>query len=456
MKLILWLWNSPTFTTWGKLATQSIRLIAVTPLILTHFGETEIAAWYLFASLNLFGNIINQRIGLTFSRMISFAMGGAENLSPVKSASAKNTSDQCAPNWDSLERAYATVSTLQLAVTLVSTALAIAMGWFALTPMLQGYEAAADVWIAFSVIQATFCIAKIFGRYSIALWGMNYVALSNRWDTLINIASMLAGLLTIALGGGIASVAVAMQSLILAGVLRNYLLIFSVEDGRVARFRQYGFNRDIFLAAWPPLWKGFIGQFSNSGVIQLSGVIFARYGDLATVATYLFSLRIMQMLVHFTDAPLSSQQPKMSRMLASGDQEKLAALFYKRMPMALGLLALGVITLGVVGDPLLRVIGANISFMNRDLWFVFGGLILVQKALQLHCMFCACGNHVIYYWRIAISGLFSLVLLLLTIRSFGVLGIVLSMTVPYIMILNYGPLRETGKLLGTHAKYCRS
>ena len=84
-KSIVWLWHSPTFTTWGNYATQSLRLLLVTPLILTRFNETEIAAWYLFASLNFFGAVVSSRLGLTFSRMFSFAMGGADNLAPIKS-----------------------------------------------------------------------------------------------------------------------------------------------------------------------------------------------------------------------------------------------------------------------------------------------------------------------------------------------------------------------------------
>lgn len=74
------LWNSPTFTTWGNQAVQALRLLAVTPLILVAFDTTEIAAWYLFGSLTFFGSIISQRVGLTFSRMIAFAMGGATDL----------------------------------------------------------------------------------------------------------------------------------------------------------------------------------------------------------------------------------------------------------------------------------------------------------------------------------------------------------------------------------------
>ena len=35
----------------GKLAVQSLRLLLVTPLILTRFDEIEITVWYLFASI---------------------------------------------------------------------------------------------------------------------------------------------------------------------------------------------------------------------------------------------------------------------------------------------------------------------------------------------------------------------------------------------------------------------
>ena len=115
-KVLTWLWNSPTFTTWGNLGAQSLSLLSVTPLILTRFNEAEIAAWYLFASLNFFGLVVTGRLSLTFTRMLAFAMGGASNLEPITGKTERVKNGQ--PNWYAFERAYGTVSSLNFGIAL--------------------------------------------------------------------------------------------------------------------------------------------------------------------------------------------------------------------------------------------------------------------------------------------------------------------------------------------------
>jgi hypothetical protein len=132
--LCVWLWNSPTFTTWGKFLAQSLSLFAVTPLLLTRFDESEIAAWYLFASLNFFGTVLSQRLGLTFSRMFAFAMGGASNLSPITGKREQENDGK--PNWTAFERAYGTIGSINLAVGWVNVLIAFGMGWYGLNNIL--------------------------------------------------------------------------------------------------------------------------------------------------------------------------------------------------------------------------------------------------------------------------------------------------------------------------------
>lgn len=112
------LWNSPTFTQWSAKVVQPLRLLLVTPLILTGFSKDEIAAWYLFASINFLGQIVGSRVLLTFSRMIAMAMGGAKDLSPIIAAQRKSKTNE--PNWDSIFRVYRSLGFIQLIVAAIT------------------------------------------------------------------------------------------------------------------------------------------------------------------------------------------------------------------------------------------------------------------------------------------------------------------------------------------------
>ena len=162
------------------------------PLILSLFDETEIAAWYLFASVNFFGTILMQRIGITFVRMFSFAMAGSSYLGPIRQDNLSN-SKESSTNWDSLAKAYKTLSTLKFGLSWIVTLVTSIIGYIALNNLMVSYESSSHIWIAFSIFQLSTLVSFIFHRYSVLLRGMNYVALAARNEMIISLLSVVVG-----------------------------------------------------------------------------------------------------------------------------------------------------------------------------------------------------------------------------------------------------------------------
>ncbi len=442
---MVWLWNSPTFTTWGNYGAQSLRLLLVTPLLLTRFNETEIAAWYLFASLNFFGTTISQRLGLTFSRMLAFAMGGASNLGPIKRKRERENGGE--PNWKAFGRAYGTVGSLNLGIGWLNVLVALGMGWFGLSNLLAGYEAKGVIWIAFALMQFTSLLSFIFQRYAIALQGMNYIALSNRWGIVFSLMSVTFGSLTLWLGGGLIALVLVMQLFAVAGVLRNRFLLEQVEGGRVLGLQQYGFEREVFQWAWGPTWKGFVGQFGLNGSMQLTAIIYTSYGSKPEVASFLFAIRIMQTITQISQAPFSSVQPRMARLMARGDIAELTRLIRQRVIFTLTLTATG-IAFGAMALPeLLQLIGAKITFIPVRAWLVLGILTLIVRFDVLCCGVSAIGNQMVYYWDMAAAAVVSGLTFLLLGNSWGVYTPILLSTVPLVLILNFRPALRVKSIL---------
>jgi hypothetical protein len=441
----VWLWHSPTFTTWGNYAAQSLRLLLVTPLILTRFDETEIAAWYLFASLNFFGSIVSARLRLTFSRMIAFAMGGASNLAPIKGKCEQENEGQ--PNWESFERAYGTIGSLNLGIGGLNVLIALGMGWFGLSNLLQGYEAKGVIWLAFALMQGSSLLNFIFQRYGVALQGMNYIALSNRWGIIFSLLSIAAGSLALWLGGGLVTLVLVMQFFGVVGVFLNRFLLHAVEEGRVLHFRQYGFDREVFGWAWAPTWKGFIGQFGLNGSMQLTAVIYTGYGSKPEVASFLFAIRMLQTIIQIASAPFGSVQPLMARLMAAGDIEALGKLIRQRMGYTLALTAAGVVFGSVAIPFFLQFMGAKIDFIPVDAWLLLGGLTLLLRFDVLCCSVSAIGNEMVYYWDTAAAAVISAGVLLLLGNSWGIYTPIITSTIPLVLILNFRPARKARSIL---------
>ena len=115
---------------------SSLRFVILTPLVVTRLTEVEIAAWYLFGSLNFFGEMIQGRLGVSFSRMFAYGMSGADDLSPIRRQ--RTTHKEMGPNWSVLERAYGTIGRLNLFTSFTTFGVALILGWFALGELASG------------------------------------------------------------------------------------------------------------------------------------------------------------------------------------------------------------------------------------------------------------------------------------------------------------------------------
>ena len=335
-KTCRWLWHSPTFTTWGNYSVQSLRLLLVTPLILTRFDETEIAAWYLFGALNFFGTTVSQRLRVTFARMFAFAMGGSSNLAPIEGKRAKENEGK--PNWVIFERAFGTIGSINLGIGWFNVLIAMVMGWFGLSNLLIGYETKGVIWLSFALMQGSSLLNFIFQRYQVALQGMNYVALSNRWGIIFSLISIAAGSMTLWLNGGMVTLVLVMQFFSVVGVFVNRILLNTVEEGRVMRFRQYGFDREVFGWAWEPTWKGMLVAFSGNGVVQVASILASGRFPVSEVSSYLFTTRMLQTFQVVSFAPFGAVIPLMSRYLAHAEYSLLWRLVRQRSLVTIGVL----------------------------------------------------------------------------------------------------------------------
>ena len=446
------LWNSPTFTTWGGQLTKALRFLAVTPLVITSFSEVEIAAWYLFGSLNLFGEIITQRIGLTFSRMFSFAMAGSSDLSPItKSEDRSCTASE--PNWVLMHKLFATLGSLQTISALLTSGIAVLMGAYGLRNIASGTPEEASIWAAFLIMQFTGAVATTFNRYPVVLQGMNYVSLVNRWNILLSLFSIAIGFISLTMGAGIVVLSIVMQMIVPVRIFVTRYQVRRVENGKFQGAKEYGWDKSIISWAWPPLWKGFIGHVSNLGVIQMSGVILTRYGSVETVASYMFSLRQMRMIAMTSQAPFSSQMPKFSRLMAAGSLSELVTGVQKRTFISTMLMVVTCTGLGLLGPWFLTLIGSKVELLDPMSWMLLLLFFVLERFNVFNMAVCGIGNNIVLFWRQAVAGALSLVLMFALMPAYGALGAIFSMITATVLIMNWQPAVLAGKQTGVGAGF---
>lgn len=443
-KVLVWLWNSPTFTTWGNYGVQSFRLLILTPLILTRFDEIEISVWYLLSSISFFGTILNQRVTASFTRMLSFCMGGKSNLAPIKSIQKNKTDGE--PNWKSFKRVFGTISTLNIGVAIINILVACVMGYFALNNILVEYQSKASIWITFAMLQSTTFLAMVFQHYQIALISMNYVSLCNRWNILFSILSIIFGFITIIFTDSLLCLVCVIQALSIGSVVRNYYLLRSVENNRIFGIKKFCFDFEIFKWSWEPIYKGFLTQLSNIGVLQYGSIMITKMGDSTIVASYLFSVYLVQNITKISSAPLSSISPILGKLLASNQLHKLSKLYTKRVFFSVILLCFCFSVLLYL-ENILFFLDVQVNLLASRLLLLICILSFLQSSMNNAASICGVGNYVVMFWTAIFSSLISITLLSFIEPRSSLVLFILSIYLPRLFLYNVRTMHASACIL---------
>jgi O-antigen/teichoic acid export membrane protein len=445
------LWNSPTATTWGNSLVKSLKLLLVTPLILRLLSPEEIAAWYLFVSLTLFGDVIESRLVSTFSRMIAMAMGGATDVSPIKAGETARGGG--APRWQIVKEIYGTTGSLNALLAIALLIVALLLGWFGLQEIAARAADPLIIWTAFFLFTVTQYIQFLFQRYRILLVGLNEVALVNRWNVAMSLLSIAAGAVALSLGGNLLVFVAAMQAVVLLNILRMRFLVRHIDHGRFRNFPWRAWDSRALQSAWKPVARGLVTQLANSGSLKLGSVWLARYAPPDTAASYLFSLSLLMALREVSEAPFVSRIPQMTRLLVSGATQTLRDMCVKRLRVGSWLFFVGSILLACYAEPAMRLIGSNIDFLPQGVFFALSTLMLAQRFIAGSLMVSALGNHFVCVRLQILSFVVSVPLMAWLIPVMPLAGVLVAVFGPQLMLLLVRPSQFAAERLGVTPSY---
>jgi hypothetical protein len=337
-----------------------------------------------------------------------------------------------------MERLYGNVNLVYLVLAGVSLALLASLGTLALrAPISEVKTGAADCWVAWGVICVGTTVVFFGRKYAAQLRGMNYIALVNRWDTLFGLLGVLVSASVLLTGKGIVALAAATQLFAVLGVIRGRLLLHHVEEQRFRAFRYFSFDRELFQAAWAPAWRTGIGILGSSGVVQATGIIYAQFVQASALVPYLLALKIMTAIAEVSKAPFYSKIPVFSRLRAEGNVSGLGRRAGSAMEISLFLFGVGVLIAGVLTTPLLATIGADATFVGRDVWVLMAIVWYLERHHGMHAQVYSTTNHIPFYVPILISGVINLALATLLVSSLGIWAFPIALGVSNAMINNW-------------------
>lgn len=411
-------WDSPTITTWASLLARSLGLLLVTPLALRKFSTEEIAVWYLFLTLIGLQLLVDMGFTPSFSRVLAYAMGGMKKIEDIPAPGSRFESSG-APNWPFIAEIFSTMRTFYSRLAFGAAAALALFGTLALVRPIHQVQHPGQAWAAWVAILAATAVTFRNNLYSAYLQGINQIPVLRRWEAFFSVSSILLATLALALSGSLVLLIVTNQVWAVFGVFWIRRIAKNALSGSFQQSPQARFSPAILAAVWPPAWRSGIGVIMSNGMIQASGIIYAQFGPTASVASYLFSLRLMQAVSAFSQAPFYSKLPLLAQLYAAGKNAELLALARRGMALSYWIYVIGVTGIGLFANPLLTQIRAHARLAEPGLWALLSLAFFVERYGAMHIQLYSICNRIIWHIANGVSGAIYVLVSFLLFKQFG-------------------------------------
>jgi len=448
-KFLKFAWHSPTIMTWGSFLSRSLNLVLVTPLILSRFSTADISLWFIFSTIIGIQMLVDMGFSPTFTRVIAYAMGGASHEELTGFREPKSTLNKRPPNWDTVERIFATMSSVYSVLTIFLVLLFCIVGSFSLLKPISHVSDTFAAWICWIIIIVTSALNLKFTSFSSYLQGTNNIALLRRWETYISLCSILSNYLVLIFGGKLLELVLSHQAWRVINILANRHISFAANDERLKYFKNKGKDSIVLKAVWPSTWRSGLGIFMSRGLIDVSGIVYANLAATPLVATYLLGLRLITFVSTFSQAPFYSKLPVLSRLRASGDLFIQVTVAKKSMRYAYWCFVIAFSILGIIGPRILFLLNSHAEFPDGVLWSILGLAFFVERYGAMHIQLYSTSNHIIWHKANGISGLLYALLSGLSYNVLGIYAFPVSLLISYIAFYCWYSASHSYKMLET-------
>lgn len=404
------IWNSPTITTWGSFITKSLYAIVILPIITTKFPQQDITVWLMLNIFIGFQGLADLGFSNTFIRVISYAVGGLKKIEKFDSDTKLERKE--GPNWELVERIYATTSKMFLYLAFLFTVAFLIFGFLGLKKPISLTNESIYGWLSFAVVVVVTFFNIYYSKYNIFLQGVNKIALLRRWETFFSLGSIVALFIVLSVSNSYFYLILTQQIFALLSIFRNRYLTRRYNEGIVTTFKTLKMDKDLLKSLFPAAWRSWLGVMMSYGVVQVSGIIVGQSSNSALTSSYLFTLRLLDLIKNFSIAPFYSKIPLMSRLFAENKKDEILGLARQGMFLSLGVFAIATVSLGLMGNILLGMIHSHITLVSGPLYLLLVLAFYTERYGAMHIQLHSLTNNIV--WHIA-NGITGIIFILTTI-----------------------------------------
>ena len=234
---------------------------------------------------------------------MSYIKGGATSLSDFKNN--KNKILVNGINWPLMKKLYGTIGYVFTILSVLVFIIIASFGTWSVNSEVSFTTNPNEMWYAWIVVLISITIGMYGRKYTTILHGLNYVPLINRWNIALSSLTLIFSFLVVIISNSLLYLIIVMQFFkILTVLIHGYLVNFYIENQRFKDFKSFSWDKNIFKSAWSPSWRSMIVIISSTGVVELSGIIYAQIGNPDYISSYLLAIRLINIISNVSRAPL--------------------------------------------------------------------------------------------------------------------------------------------------------
>lgn len=424
--------------TWGNMLIASVRLLVVTPVILVKYNVNEIAFWYLLATINAFIIVVDFGFYPTFSRVISYAYNGLENITHDLAGLRNKTSESKEPNWPLTGRIYGTINSTYLFMGIFVFLLVFGATFFSMKEVIDKAPGQkGEFWLTYIIFSIGTILGFLAKKFDSVIIGTGNVVVINRWDMVNNLLSVVTS--AIMLNYRLSLVYLALNVLFFAVVLivRDYYLERSICNGEFKKFKFFSFDKEVFKWCWSPVWQSGVLIIASTGVVQATGMIYSHVSSAASLAGYLLTLRLVSTVAQFSQAPFYSKIPFFNGLRVQGQIPGLINSTEKAISKSLIIFVLGMAVLIFGGDWVLHFIKSKSALVDSKILILMAFVWFLERHHAMHAQIYVTTNKIPFYKTAIISGIINIGIMWFFLPTWGVITFPIAQGISNAVINNW-------------------
>jgi len=389
--------------TWVALSSKLLNVLLILPLVLKNFNENDTAVYFLLITITATIAIADFGFKNTFVRIISYARAGvtAENFlnNKINNELEENI------NWNFFSQIELVMKKVYLFISIILSVILV----------VYSYESRDDS-VVFKSVDSNYILlwsififssaVNLYGRqYTCVLEGMNEIALLKRVEAIYSYIATLTKLIVIILYPSIVLLIIVEKVWLIINAIRNYNYSKKITKKNYISKANNKYQNNLLLRVVSLAWRSGISNFISMGILNFTGIFYSNIGNLKSVNSYLFALRIINLIRDFSKVPFYCKLPLFNSLRATGKILDLAMIAKTRMFFSSFLFMTICLMTGIFADSILKIIGSNVFFVDIELWLFLVIATMLQRYSAMHMQIYLTTNHVINHILDSIGGI---------------------------------------------------